>query len=550
MAPVTLTFVFGDDIHPIEFQDIPGYESIDVSVRFIDPHVGKFQCKYLDENGEDRILGPEPDKYDAFVYAVLETQERTSPAVIRLEVLSLDDTGSDAWQANADSLLTLEEAILASPCSSAVTSDWEVVAEGLDDSTQQVAMSIEHSQLESEPPVQTPAEQERGYVQSRSQPFSWLTSLFSRSTADVDLPVASIRTDMPEQVGLQRESSGARDLVTVLTGMSSVADAAAAETGPGKLTCSSAQATCLRDDPEGHISCYEQLGVSKDASVDDIKRAFKNLAKQYHPDVNPSPGACERFQAIKEACEMALQACRCPPGHHSPQARPVLLQEKRQRLLPSARLEEECLDTNVGDFATDDSMGRTAIRSSCSCGSCGEPVVMHARSPWSRWTCDLCGRRGLKASETLWGCKSVGTKCNWGMCSDCHAQYQHHDNNLHHSSKVNVGTHFGVTCDGCESYPMQGLRFKCKVCKDFDLCEACFSKRHVLHDSSHAFQRHSAESKDLQKARRSQADPAVPLLLAPLAFFAPLPLAAGLLLACPLLAAASKPRGCDKADEC
>ena len=38
---------------------------------------------------------------------------------------------------------------------------------------------------------------------------------------------------------------------------------------------------------------YEILGVSKDASVDDIKRAFRRLAKKYHPDVSKEPDAAE-----------------------------------------------------------------------------------------------------------------------------------------------------------------------------------------------------------------------------------------------------------------
>lgn len=46
---------------------------------------------------------------------------------------------------------------------------------------------------------------------------------------------------------------------------------------------------------------YKILGVSKDASEDEIKKAFKKLARKYHPDVSKEPGAEEKFKELNEA---------------------------------------------------------------------------------------------------------------------------------------------------------------------------------------------------------------------------------------------------------
>src|SRR3989304_5462614 len=46
---------------------------------------------------------------------------------------------------------------------------------------------------------------------------------------------------------------------------------------------------------------YSALGVSKNAGADEIKRAYKNLAKKYHPDLNKDKGAEEKFKEINEA---------------------------------------------------------------------------------------------------------------------------------------------------------------------------------------------------------------------------------------------------------
>lgn len=49
---------------------------------------------------------------------------------------------------------------------------------------------------------------------------------------------------------------------------------------------------------------YEIMGLSRDASEQDIKKAFRKLAREYHPDVNADPSAEEKFKQINEAHEV------------------------------------------------------------------------------------------------------------------------------------------------------------------------------------------------------------------------------------------------------
>ena len=49
---------------------------------------------------------------------------------------------------------------------------------------------------------------------------------------------------------------------------------------------------------------YDVLGVQRDAGVDEIKKAYRKLARELHPDVNPSPDAQERFKLVTHAYDV------------------------------------------------------------------------------------------------------------------------------------------------------------------------------------------------------------------------------------------------------
>ncbi|HDM74998.1 MAG TPA: hypothetical protein ENG51_00835 [Deltaproteobacteria bacterium] len=52
---------------------------------------------------------------------------------------------------------------------------------------------------------------------------------------------------------------------------------------------------------------YEILGISPDASMEEVKKAFRQLARKYHPDVNPSPEARQKFEEINWAYQQILR---------------------------------------------------------------------------------------------------------------------------------------------------------------------------------------------------------------------------------------------------
>jgi len=131
------------------------------------------------------------------------------------------------------------------------------------------------------------------------------------------------------------------------------------------------------------------------------------------------------------------------------------------------------------------------LLSSFSCGNmdfgfeCRSPPSVPATSGdavHGNVTCDACNVHPIVGPR--YNC----TVCrDFDLCAKCEATpgshpAEHPMLKIRQPANIPV-VHDGVACDGCQQSPIAGIRFKCKVCPDFDLCAACEAKN--VHPADH-----------------------------------------------------------------
>jgi hypothetical protein len=193
-----------------------------------------------------------------------------------------------------------------------------------------------------------------------------------------------------------------------------------------------------------------------------------------------------------------------PPTPSQPQRRPSNGKEEVKESNGKEEVKEEAKESSVKPIHRGilcDGCGKTPIegkRFKCTvcpdydlCDACKIKPNIHPGHGFS----EIAAPKVVHYHVTCDGCRKtpiegIRYKCNvcsdYDLCEACKAKPNIHPGHAFSEISVPKALHFRVTCDGCNMHPIQGKRFKCDVCSNYDLCESC-KARSGIHDPSHTF---------------------------------------------------------------
>lgn len=170
------------------------------------------------------------------------------------------------------------------------------------------------------------------------------------------------------------------------------------------------------------MNSYAILGVPRDASLADIKRAYRRLAMRWHPDRNADPGATERFKQIRAAYDLLLTEeapddadVDAPPENDvAPEAQENVARAADIRLNLTVSLEEAAAGcwktvayTRGKACPTCEGSGESGMTRTRFCRACyGSGRVNGAKG--SLVSCAECGGRGLFSERICPDCEGSG----------------------------------------------------------------------------------------------------------------------------------------------
>lgn len=170
---------------------------------------------------------------------------------------------------------------------------------------------------------------------------------------------------------------------------------------------------------------YAALGIAPGAADGEVRAAFRRLARQYHPDVNPDPGAAERFRAVVAAYEVlsdprtraAYDAQRTSGGRRPGASAGRRATEPGQRPPPVRGLDRHSTVRVPADVLERGGVAQLDHRRWERCERCGGSGRLAEEVP-----CPVCGGAGFLNGRISDPCRACWTSGLTSVCPDCNGR--------------------------------------------------------------------------------------------------------------------------------